>query len=78
MKFVVLVLIVMLVVWLARRERPRPAPPNKPEAPRALEDMVSCAQCGMHLPRSDALPGRGGLYCGEPHRALHERELAAR
>ena len=80
MKFLVLLAVILLVVWIVRRgggvsERRPPAPPPKPPA---LEDMVSCAHCGIHLPRSDALPGRGGLYCGEAHRTLHERELAGR
>jgi uncharacterized protein len=35
--------------------------------------MVACAQCGVHLPASDALPGRGGVFCGEDHRAAFER-----
>jgi uncharacterized protein len=39
---------------------------------------VRCAHCGVHLPRSEALPGRGGLFCGPSHRAEHEREPAAK
>jgi uncharacterized protein len=79
MKYLVILAVVVLVLWLlrgAQRGSARRAPP--PKAPPRIEDMVSCAQCGVHLPRSEALPGRGGLYCGEAHRAEHERELAGR
>jgi uncharacterized protein len=31
--------------------------------------MVACAQCGLHLPKSEALPGtRGDWYCCKEHR----------
>ncbi len=35
--------------------------------------MVACAHCGVHLPRDEALPGRGGVFCGEPHRTAYEQ-----
>ena len=53
-----------------KQEAPREAPP-------AQENMVACSRCGVHLPRSEALPGRGGLFCCEGHRAEHERADAA-
>jgi uncharacterized protein len=76
MKYLVVLLVIVLVIWLARASRR--APPLRREGtkkPEALEDMVSCAQCGLHLPRSEALPGLGGFFCGAAHRAEHEREL---
>lgn len=39
--------------------------------------MVRCAECGTHLPESEALPGRGGHFCGAAHRAAHEARLEA-
>jgi uncharacterized protein len=80
MKFLVIILVVALVLWLARSGR-RAVPrrdAQAPDKPSALEEMVRCAQCGVHLPRSEALPGRGGLFCGPAHRAEHEREHVAR
>lgn len=51
----------------ARPKRP-PAQPRRTELPPA--EMVACAVCDLHLPRSEALPGPGGqgLYCSEAHR----------
>jgi uncharacterized protein len=36
--------------------------------------MLACAHCGVHLPRDEALPGRGGVFCGEAHRAAYEQQ----
>lgn len=73
MKYLIVLLVILVVVWLARSgskrvTRARPKPPLPPR-----EDMVACSQCGLHLPRSEALPGRGGVFCSEAHRADFER-----
>ena len=72
-KLLIIVLVALAALWLARvlrarigRGRARPKPPVR------SEDMPACAQCGVHLPRSDALPGRGGVFCSEGHRAAYE------
>lgn len=37
------------------------------------ESMVRCADCGVHLPLSEALPAPGDLhFCSEAHRARHQ------
>lgn len=36
----------------------------------APEDMVRCAQCGVHLPRSESLMRGGRLFCSEEHARL--------
>ena len=36
----------------------------------AAESMVPCAQCGVNLPRSEALETQGRFYCSEEHRRL--------
>jgi len=73
MKFLLLLIVIAAVIWLARGARGRVA--QKPPPPRVPlpEDMVACAECGVHLPRSEALPGRGGLFCTEDHRTAFER-----
>jgi len=59
-----------------RRRAAGPAARPGPGAPSAREAMVSCAQCGLHLPSGEALPGRGGVFCSEGHRAAYEKEHA--
>ena len=73
MKYLLVLVVVLVAVWLwrnsrriERQERQAPAPP-KPLAPP--EDMVRCPVCSVHLPRADALPGPDGrLYCCQEHR----------
>jgi uncharacterized protein len=76
MKFVLLLLAVLVLIWLLRgARRPGPGVPPKtgPEADQA-QPMVACQHCGVHLPRHEALPGRGGVFCGEAHRAAYEQQ----
>jgi uncharacterized protein len=77
MKFLVLILVVLVVLWLARGARRTVSPPPPAEGPArqpaVKEPMLACAQCGLHLPRDEALPGRGGVFCGEAHRAEYEK-----
>jgi len=84
-KFIVLLVVVFLIVWLVRggrpgRSAPGPATPPAPPADVAAtpDTIVACAHCGLHLPKADALPGRGGVFCGEAHRAEFERAQAPR
>ena len=71
MKFQLLlaVLVVAYVLWRnarieTRRDAPRPPPP-----PALPQEMVACEVCGLHLPRTDALPGPDGrYYCSQEHR----------
>lgn len=72
MKYLLIAVVVLAVLWFARsrgrREPPPPAPPRPPKGPQA---MVRCAHCGVHLPAQDALSGTRGSYCNAEHRRLH-------
>lgn len=81
MKFLVVLLVVVLGLWLMlrgrgeRRELPRrPAAAAKPPAPQA---MVECAHCGLHLPAADAVLEGSRVYCSEAHRQLGHRHADA-
>ena len=75
MKYLLIILLVLVVLWIARSQRTRVRPPSKPDAGErpAHEPMLACLHCGLHLPRNEALPGRGGVFCGEAHRAEYEK-----
>jgi len=74
MKYLLVLAVVLAVLWLARGGKGRGAQRDTTRPPLPTrEDMVACSQCGLHLPRSEALPGRGGLFCGEAHRAAYEQ-----
>jgi uncharacterized protein len=72
MKYLVLLAIVMIVLWLLRSSRRGgSAPDREPPAASAAkpQDMVECPVCLVHLPRTDALPGPDGqFYCCAEHR----------
>ncbi|MDB5872952.1 MAG: hypothetical protein JWQ07_2394 [Ramlibacter sp.] len=74
MKYLILLLVVLAVVWFWRgSRRADSAARGKPDTPQQ-QDMVQCPVCSVHLPRSDALPGPGGqLYCCAEHRLSAER-----
>ena len=72
MKYLLLIALVLVIIWLVRSSRRREPHGTKPGAsPAQPQDMVQCAFCSVHLPRTDALPGPDGrLYCCAEHR-LH-------
>jgi uncharacterized protein len=70
MKFVIVVLAVVLLAWLVLgrgRGAAKPKPPRAPK-PAAVEGMVRCAHCGVHLPASEALATGALHYCSDAHR----------
>lgn len=56
----------------AKRSRPRDPEQRKPPPPASPRAMLSCAECGMHMPADEALPGKGGVFCSAAHRASFE------
>lgn len=39
----------------------------------AGEDMVRCAHCGVHLPRSESIVSQGEFFCTNEHRQLRQK-----
>jgi uncharacterized protein len=72
MKYLLVLAISIFVIWLWKSgRRPEARPPRAarpPAAPQVATEVVECALCHVHLPRGDALPGPGGVYCSEAHR----------
>ena len=72
MKLLLLVAVVLGALWLLRSRKPGggPAPGSgqTDRPPARSQPMVSCAHCGVHLPREDAVAGADGLYCSDAHR----------
>ena len=73
MKYLLLIVVLFVAYswWRNARLRDeresRPPPPAPPKG--SPQEMVSCPVCGVHLPRSEAVPGVGGaLYCSNEHR----------
>ncbi|MES1161593.1 MAG: PP0621 family protein [Rhizobacter sp.] len=73
MKFVLLILAVLALLWLLRSSLSR-ARGSRTDAPSASpKAMLRCAHCGTHLASDLALPGRGGVFCDAAHRAAYEQ-----
>ena len=73
MKYLLVTALILVVFWLWRHNRQadrneaeRSRPPAKPA--REATEIVACAVCQVHLPRTEALPGRNGFYCSDAHR----------
>ena len=70
-KIILLVLGLLLVYWILKGYRRsierRGAPPPK----QGGEDMVRCAHCGVHLPRSESVATQGRFFCTPEHERLH-------
>lgn len=75
MKFllVIAVLLIGFFVWRSSRVNHKRPPPAGPAAggTRSIE-MVRCEACGLHLPKSDAVAGKLGVYCTAQHRQQAE------
>jgi uncharacterized protein len=72
-----LLLLVLLAAFFfflgVKRSRPRePESRSKPPSPAVPKAMLRCAECGMHLPADEALPGKGGVFCSTGHRNSFE------
>jgi uncharacterized protein len=73
MKIVIFLIAVFALLWLLRGGASRRARPPAASQAASPQPMLACAQCGLHLPRDEALPGRGGVFCGAAHRAAFEQ-----
>jgi uncharacterized protein len=77
MKIVLVLIAVLVGVWLFRSSRRASRNPTKPERSSANPavaqlEMVRCLHCDLHLPKSDAVTGRRGIYCSLEHRQSAE------
>lgn len=63
-RLIFIILIIALVYWLFKSYR-RSLP--KQDEPAKTQDMVSCAQCGINLPKSESLYVDGKYYCSTAH-----------
>ena len=76
-RLILIVLIVVLVLWLLRRalaagKKPPQAPP--PAGGDGAPELVSCAHCGVNLPKAEARSAGGRHYCSEEHWRLGPRD----
>ncbi|MDD2546485.1 MAG: PP0621 family protein [Burkholderiaceae bacterium] len=75
MKYLVL-MAVLAIAWGVWRKQRRPSPPGQPPAAAPTtaspQDMVACAHCGLHIPRTEALGTDQKPYCCADHQRRGE------
>lgn len=65
-----LIAIVFMVFLLIRSYRKKNAPrQDKP----VVDDMVRCAQCGVHLPKGESIQTDGQFFCSIEHRDAYRK-----
>jgi uncharacterized protein len=69
MKYLLVILVVAVVLWFALRRTDRKRTSRRGAPPPTLT-MVRCAQCGVHLPASEAVAEGELRFCSVAHRAL--------
>lgn len=73
MKYLLVLAVVVVAFWIWRNNRRAEAAERTAQRPAARTvsgpvNMVACRVCGTHLPHTEAVQGRQGLYCSTEHR----------
>ena len=77
MKYLVLIAVIAVVIWLIRTGRPPMASQRNPTRATKSgasnpQEMAICPTCGVHFPETDGIQGRAALYCSDSHRSSAE------
>lgn len=74
-KILLLAIAIWLLVVVLKRYRRSMEASTKTAEPVKPENMVQCAHCGVHLPKSDSLLINKQYYCCEAHSKQSGHEL---
>lgn len=69
-RLILIIVIIALVYWLLtapRRRQRKQEQQEQQQAPKSAQDMVSCAQCGLNLPKSEGVFVDGKYFCSTAH-----------
>jgi len=65
-----LLIAIAAVVYLLVKSYRKSAAPREQSA---AEDMVRCAHCGVHFPKSEGILAGGNFFCGVEHRDAYRK-----
>ena len=63
-RLILIIVIIALIYWLLKSYSRKA---HKQDEPPKTQDMVSCAHCGIHLPKSESVLLEGKYYCSTAH-----------
>lgn len=66
-KILLIAVAFVAMFWLLRNHRRRTGRDAQPSVDTRAEDMVACAQCGVHLPRGEGIMSGPRYFCSEEH-----------
>ena len=69
-RLLILILIVVVAVWLVKRALAGGKRGEVAQKPPVDGELVSCARCGLNLPRGEAREAGGALFCSDEHARL--------
>ncbi|MSQ49185.1 MAG: hypothetical protein EXR30_02225 [Betaproteobacteria bacterium] len=72
-RLILIGIVVLLVVWLLRRALAG-SPKSAAEAGEQKGELVTCAHCGVNLPKTEARSAGDRVYCSEEHWRLGPRD----
>lgn len=68
-RLLLLIAIAIVVFMLIKSYRK-----NVPRQDKTItDDMVRCAQCGVHLPKGESVEADGNFFCGTEHRNAYRK-----
>jgi len=68
-KLIFYVLIALLIYWIIKSRRPKQE--ERETSSESAEDMVNCVQCGVYLPKSEAIHSHSKYFCSHEHCNLY-------
>jgi len=68
-KLIFFAIIALLIYWIIKSRQPKDMDTNSPS--EAIEDMVRCTHCGVHLPKSECITNDNMFFCSDEHRHQH-------
>jgi hypothetical protein len=68
-KYVLILVILVAAIFIWRSNRKVAVKERKAKEQRAkIIDMQPCRWCSVHIPTSEAVQGKHGVYCSATHR----------
>ena len=70
-RLLLIIAIIAVIYWWFKSVRKQQHSRKDEQPPARAEDMVRCAECGVHLPKNESYFVDGKYYCSEAHSRSH-------